>query len=364
MFIKPELTCLSLAGRKHTDKGLVNEDAGLTVSKNGVHVICLADGAGGGQYTHASLGAQSVVKTITELLSNHFDAFYMDVRENVVRSIIVTAVQSELAILAHEKKLPSIDKLSSTMLFCAIKDSRVLFGHIGDGVIAKVSSSGIVPITLPQNGEDVASTYFITFPDAQDYLRIVKTTTDDAHAYVLMTDGIADSVFDHSTYHIAPVVARLAELSKLEKDKRYEELKTALQNYVVDASPVSDDVTVGIAYFPGTQSPDQDSLTKEKPIPQIDFNDVMRTVQMDLLPRVRMARTIVSKKHAPKSGSPAQQSDEIKASEEEKQEVPTPLPVKPCRKTRFYRSKSVYLWCLLLISVISVSIVLIIYLMQ
>ena len=363
MFIKPELTCLSLPGRKHTDKGLINEDAGLTANKDGVSVLCLADGAGGGQYTHASLGAQSVVKTVTELFTKHFDAFYMDVRENVVRSIIVTAVQSELAILAHEYKLSSIDKMASTMLFCAIKDSRVIFGHIGDGIIAKASSSGIVPVTLPQNGEDATSTYFITFPDAQDYLRIIKTTVDDAHAYVLMTDGIADSIFDHSTYHVAPVVARLAALSALETKSRYEELKNAIQSFVIDASPVSDDVTVGIVYFPGTNSPDHDALVKEKPIPKIDFNDVMRSVQMDLLPRVRMARNIVTKKNTPKGGSPPEQSEEA-VSQQDNHDVPTPLPVKLCRKTRFYRSKSVYLWCLLLLGVISVSIVLFLYLMQ
>ena len=98
MFLKPELTCLSLAGRKHTDKHMPNEDACYAMTENDVHVVCISDGAGGSFYTHAGIGSLTAVQTIAKLMTKHFDAFFMDVRENVVRCIIVTAIQSELAI--------------------------------------------------------------------------------------------------------------------------------------------------------------------------------------------------------------------------------------------------------------------------
>lgn len=295
MFLKPELTCLSLAGRKHTDKHMPNEDACYAMTENDVHVVCISDGAGGSFYTHAGIGSLTAVQTIAKLMTKHFDAFFMDVRENVVRSIIVTAIQSELAIKAKENSLKTIDKMAATFMFCAVKDSRVIFGHIGDGLIARVSSSGIVPVTLPQNGEDASSTYFITFPDAQDYLRIVRTTTDDAHAFVLMTDGISESVFDSSTYHVLPVVARLAELGSPQEANRYDKLKEAIDKHIVQKSSLSDDATIGIMYFPGTPSPDFDSLPKEKSVPLINFSDVMKNVQMDILPRVKLARELFKK---------------------------------------------------------------------
>jgi hypothetical protein len=290
---KIKMACLSLVGRKHSDKGQANEDAVLTLYQNGVYIVCVSDGAGGSRYTDAAMGSHSVVGTVTELLTKHFDAFYHDVRENVIRSILVTAVQSELAILANEHGIDGIERMSATMLFCAIKDSRMICGHIGDGLIAKVTSSGIVPITIPQNGENSGSTFFITFPDAQDYLRLVKTTTDDAHAIVLMTDGMADMVYDASTYLIRPVVAHLAELADLPEEEMNTQLKETIQNFVINPSNISDDATVGILYFSGTEVPDSSKFVTEKPLPNANYKDVMRNVQLELLPRVKLARSIV-----------------------------------------------------------------------
>jgi hypothetical protein len=299
MIHKVKLAYLSLPGRKHRDKGLPNEDACVASSGNGVSVICVSDGAGGSQYTYAEIGAKSIVKTVSELMINHFDAFYQDVRENVVRSIIITAIQSELAILANENGIVSLEKLSATMMFCAVKDSRMICGHIGDGLIAKVSVAGIVPLTIPQNGEDSTSTFFATFPDAQDYLRIIKTTTDDAHAIVLMTDGLSDMVYNSSSFLVRPVVAALAELAGLPDEEIEPQLKEAILKHVIDSSPLSDDATIGIVYFCDTEIPDAGQLISEKPIPSIDYKDVMRKVQLELLPRVKLARSIVSQSGIP-----------------------------------------------------------------
>ncbi|MBN1891270.1 MAG: protein phosphatase 2C domain-containing protein [Clostridiales bacterium] len=288
-----KMACLSLPGRKHSDKGQPNEDACFCQNNNGVHVVCLSDGAGGSRYTSASMGSQSVTRTVTDLLTKHFDAFYHDVRENVIRSILITAIQSELAILANEHQIDGIEKLSATMMFCAVKDTRMICGHIGDGLIARVSGSGIVPITLPQNGENTGSTFFVTFPDAQDYLRVIKTTTDDVHAIVLMTDGLTEMVYDPSAYLIRPVVASLAELADLPDDERDEQIKDTIQQFVINPSKISDDATIGILYFTGTEVPDASKFPSEKPMPNADYKDVMRNVQLELLPRVKLARSIV-----------------------------------------------------------------------
>ncbi len=290
---KIKMAGLSLAGRKHTDKGLANEDAILTLCQNGVSIVCLSDGAGGSRYTDAAMGSNSVVRTVTGLLTKHFDAFYHDVRENVIRSILITAIQSELAILANEHGIDGIERMSATMLFCAVKDTRMICGHIGDGLIAKITSSGIVPITIPQNGENSGSTFFVTFPDAQDYLRLVKTTTDDAHAIVLMTDGLSEMVYDASTYLIRPVVAHLAELADLPEEEKNDQLKQTVQNFVINPSNISDDASLGILYFTGTEIPDSAKFISEKALPDADYKDVMRNVQLELLPRVKLARSIV-----------------------------------------------------------------------
>lgn len=356
-----KMACLSLPGRKHSDKGQPNEDACLCQNNNGVHVVCLSDGAGGSRYTCAAMGAQSVTRTVTELLTKHFDAFYHDVRENVIRSILITAIQSELAILANDNQIDGIEKLSATMLFCAVKDTRMICGHIGDGLIARVSSSGIVPITLPQNGENTGSTFFVTFPDAQDYLRVIKTTTDDVHAIVLMTDGLTEMVYDPSAYLVRPVVASLVELADLPDEERDEQIKDTIQKFVINPSKISDDATIGILYFMGTDIPDASRFPSEKPMPNADYKDVMRNVQLELLPRVKLARSIVNRNGkattCAENGAPGGQTAEIIESTADEQGSDRD-PKKTMNKKPFKRK---YLWLMAGLTAVALIIALYVY---
>jgi len=288
---------LSLLGRKHRDKGNLCEDASLAVNQEGVYVVCLSDGAGGSQYIHADTGSKCVVQTICDLMVHHFDAFFFELHESVIRSVLVAAVQSELAIKSQELMLGGMDTLSATMLFCAVKDTRMICGHIGDGVIARVTGSGLQPVFLPQNGEDASSTIFMTLPDAQDYLRVVRTTIDDTHAIVLMTDGISDMVYDGTKLLLKPVVARLAELAALSKEDSEMQLTQTIRSFIIDASPLSDDASIGILYMPGTKVPDPNSLPSDKENCIRNTGDAMRDVQKEILPRVRAAQEIVSQNH-------------------------------------------------------------------
>lgn len=292
-----QITNLSLTGRKHRDKGNPCEDASLAVNQNGVYVVCLSDGAGGSQYTHADIGSKCVVETICDLMVRHFDAFFFELHESTVRSVLIAAVQAELAIHSKDLSLPGMESMSSTMLFCAVKDTRMICGHIGDGVIVKVTGSGLQPISLPQNGEDASSTIFMTLPDAQDYLRVIRTTVDDTHAVVLMTDGISDMVFDGTKLLIMPVVARLAELAALSKDECEMQMTQTIKSFIIDASPLSDDASIGIIYLTDTQIPDFGSLPSDKENCIRISGDEMRIVKTEILPRVRIAQSIVAQKN-------------------------------------------------------------------
>lgn len=292
-----QITCLSLSGRKHRDKGNPCEDASLAVHQDGVYAVCLSDGAGASQYTHAEIGSKSVVNTICDLMVHHFDAFFFELHESVVRSVLVAAVQSDLAIKSQELSLNGMDTLSATMMFCAIKDTRMICGHIGDGIMARVTGSGLQPIFLPQNGEDASSTIFMTLPDAQDYLRVVRTTIDDTHAVVLMTDGISDMVYDGTKLLLMPVVARLAELAALPKEESEMQMTQTIRSFIVDASPLSDDASIGILYLSGTNPPDLNKLASNKENCTRNTGDDMRAVQKEILPRVRIAQEIVLQNH-------------------------------------------------------------------
>ncbi|MBO4242740.1 MAG: protein phosphatase 2C domain-containing protein, partial [Clostridiales bacterium] len=283
---------VTIIGQKHRQRGIPCEDSSCTLSRNGVDVVVVADGAGSKQYTHARFGSAGAVNTIAELLTDHFDALYNENREAAVRSLIIAALNITFADLVKEHKLDSIDRLSCTLLFCAVKDRRMIAGHIGDGLIVRVSPSGVSPLTMPQNGTNASSTYFVTAPHAADYLRLIKTTTDDIHAIALMTDGVQDSVYDENNGLVKPVVARMVETLSFGKEKGEAEIRGILEKYIVGASNNSDDASFGALYFDNTKGPDSKTLpTGADAFPR--GQETFKDLQNLMLPDVKRARNIL-----------------------------------------------------------------------
>ena len=364
----PTLVNVSLIGNKHINRGTPCEDSSFSKTSNGVSVMCVSDGAGGAKYTHARFGSKCACETVADLLCRHFDAFYFENRESISRTILVTAIHSAMAPLLQEHELDGLERLSCTLLFVAVKGDLVLAGHIGDGMICRVSSQGISPVTLPANGENASSTYFITFPNAQEYLRFIRTTTDDTHAFVLMTDGVEEMVYDSSSQLIRPVVARLAELAAKGKVEAEEELKNTIQEFVVGAGQNTDDASVGIVYFSDTASPDFGALCDSKAKVERDYNDTMKAVQMELIPEVKKAQEILTKircQNGEKSDTVEKEACESDADEQavkepaeelkpEKEEVPVKKDVpekeeKPEEPVSPNERKMVPLWAFLLV---------------
>lgn len=289
---KTNVAAVTVVGQKHLQRGIPCEDSSVAVSRNGVSVVCIADGAGGKVYTHAKYGGECVTQAVSELLIDHFDALYFENREAAIKAMIITAAHTALADVILKYKLNSIEKLSCTLLFCAVKDRRMICGHIGDGLIARISPSGISPVTMPQNGKIASTTYFVTSNHAADYLRLTKGTIDDVHAIVLMTDGVQDSVYDETSGLVKPVVVRMADTLKEGREHFEKEVKSVLEDYIVNKSNVSDDSSFGALYFVDTKSPDVSSLpSRAEAFPRATEN--FRQLQELLLPRVKKARQII-----------------------------------------------------------------------
>lgn len=290
----PDITvsAVTLMGQKHKSRGVPCEDYSLAVQRDGVSVVVVADGAGSKQYTHAKYGSKSACETVSELLINYFDALYYENREAAVRSIVIATVHVGFANLIEKFKLDSLERLSCTLLFCAVKDRRVLIGHIGDGLIAAASPTGVHPLSMPQN-DSAGRTYFVTAPHAADYLRIIKTTVDDIHGIALMTDGVQDSVYDENSGLVKPVVARMIETAAGGREKSETEISSILSQYIVGASNVSDDSSFGIVYFDGTKGPDTGKLPKSAERfgkSQDSFKDL----QSSMAPEYKKAKQIIT----------------------------------------------------------------------
>jgi len=218
-------------------------------------------------------------------------------------------------------ELESIEQLSCTLLFCAIKDRRVLAGHIGDGLIVRISSDGLSPLTMPQN-DSMGHTYFVTANHAADYLRIVKTTTDNLHAICLMTDGVQDSVYDENSGFVKPVVARMAETFSSGRDNGEKEINGIIEKFIVGGSNNSDDSSFGVLYLDGTPAPDTSSYKNgADAFPRSE--DTFKKLQEEMVPQVKKARNIIVEANINKNVTAEEKEDDhvakAKASDNEKQ---------------------------------------------
>lgn len=332
------VAAVTLTGQKHRHRGVPCEDASLAVISKGVSVVCVADGAGSKQYTHARFGSAAAVKTICDLMIDHFDALYNENREAAVRALIIAALHVRFADLIEEYQLDSLERLSCTLMFCAVKGRKMMIGHIGDGMVARISPSGVSPITMPQNGTNASSTYFVTASHASDYLRFIKTTIDDVHAVALMTDGVQDSVYDENSGLVKPVVAKMAETLSSGREKAELDLKKIIEKHIVGASNNSDDASFGVLYINGSNAPDAGRLaTSADAFPS--SQDTFKELQNSMIPGVKNARRIISEALARKSVTG--ETDEVlqkkgeveKAASETESKIPN-VPIQARKKNR------------------------------
>ena len=277
--------CVTIIGNKHISRQVPCEDASFAMQKNGVSVVCIADGAGGKKYTHARFGSACAVETVSGILADHFDALYSENREAAVRSYLMAKIRIAFADIIAEKELDTLDQLSCTLLFVAVKDRRMIIGHLGDGLVVRISPSGLSPFSMPQNEKD-GTTFFITAGHAADYMRFIKTTVDDCHAVALMTDGVQDNVYDEDAGLVKPVVAKMAETFAEGREKGEAAIKEILEKYIVGSSNVSDDSSFGVLLFEGTSAPDASALESSADkfgTSDESFMNVAQSIKHDLM---------------------------------------------------------------------------------
>ena len=317
---------ITTIGNKHVNRGTPCEDASYAVAKNGVSVVCIADGAGGKQYTDARFGSDCAVHVITDTLCEHFDALYSENREAAVRGYLMAKLRVAFADIMEERTIDVIDRLSCTLLFVAVKDRRMMIGHIGDGLVVRVSPSGLSPISMPQNDKD-GKTYFVTAAHADNYMRLLKTTVDDVHAIALMTDGVQDSVYNEDSGLVKPVVAKMVEAFSSGREEGEKSVLETVQKYIVGSSNVSDDASFGVMFFEGTKAPDPDTLAGEAR-KFASSGETFKDLSLAIKPELIKAHEIISKcaGEEPAKTEPEPEKAPVAAAEEVK------APAKPAKE--------------------------------
>ena len=198
--------CCAVQGTGHKRDQIPCQDKTLSLEKNGVFVIALADGAGSARLSH--YGAERVVKTASEYIADHFLELLNSDDGREVKKTLVDTLQTNLADEANIRECNILD-LSSTLLLVAVRDKHFILTHIGDGVIGYLDGGELKVASTPDNGEFTNVTTFVTSKDALASMRLFKGELKEKDAFVLMSDGTEQSLYHKPSKSLASVVKKL-----------------------------------------------------------------------------------------------------------------------------------------------------------
>ncbi len=182
----------AVAGKSHISNGIPCQDKTAFCRSADSLVISLADGAG--SCSHSEIGAEISTKVCVDFLSKNFDTLLL-MDEKSTANEINEIIQIKLNEASKEKGV-DINQLSSTLLFVGVKKDSFIAGHIGDGLIGHLEKSHMGILSYPENGDFANQTYFTTNKNVLDHFRIYKGVVENGDAFILMSDGTCESLFN------------------------------------------------------------------------------------------------------------------------------------------------------------------------
>lgn len=193
-------------GHGHLRDGTPVQDRTKYVSRGGVQVICLADGAGSA--AHSEFGAQAVVDEGCAALIERFDEFAASTDGANVKAELLDRLRAKVDATAERHGFDPKD-LASTFLAVAVCGETFLGAHIGDGVVGYLKDGALQVISAPENDEFANQTTFVTSGDAIESMRLFRGSLDGVAGFVLMSDGTGDSLFNARTGQLAGACSKL-----------------------------------------------------------------------------------------------------------------------------------------------------------
>lgn len=240
------ITC-NFRGRKHSERNEQCEDSVYFLRGTEVTTVAVADGAGSKKYEYAKEGADTVTKAVCNFFDSKFDDFFDSNNEIELRSVIQTICHKSLKERANELGIDSIETMASTLLAVSFKGNKAVAIQIGDGVVGRYIHSDTELVTMPQNGEFASSTFFVNSAEAYKMIQVRKMFLNSTSHLFLMTDGIADCMYNDFTGAFNNSLKLILEAS--DDYDGEEKVKSAIKEFIVDADPTSDDCTMAIVSF-------------------------------------------------------------------------------------------------------------------
>lgn len=223
------------------------QDRTRFASVGGVQVMCLADGAGSA--SQSEHGAQALVDAGVKLLAASFDGFASRDDGAQVKVEIIERLIERLETVAARRKCEVRD-LASTFLGVAAAEDRFIVVHVGDGVIGYVKHGELKVVSGPDNDEFANQTTFVTSSGAVASMWLLRGSLEGVSGFILMSDGPANSLFDHRAKQLAPACLKMirvvseAPRRRLKYPSHKKQLRRLLETRIRDAT--KDDCSLGI----------------------------------------------------------------------------------------------------------------------
>ena len=229
-------------GRSHVAADIPCQDKTLSISKNGVDVIALADGAGSAKWSH--FGAETVIQAAADYMCEHFASLSDNPDGRKVKLELLEQLTGRLGEKRDQLQCEMRD-LASTLLIVAVRDSTFIMVHIGDGVIGYIKDDELKVASSPENGEFANTTTFVTSSDAAASMRLFKGNVERIAGFVLMSDGTAESLYHKQTRQLVPALRKIMHRNSIiAQDRMLALIKESFHNVIVPNT--QDDCSIAI----------------------------------------------------------------------------------------------------------------------
>ncbi len=228
-----------LPGAKHNKEGIPCSCRTFRYSENEVHIIALAEGPENENADISAKCSDYLCRTMAVLFSKKFDRYYADTSEAELKAVVSAVSLKALQKKAEEFQVDDIKSVSSTLLVAAVKGTKAILCHVGDGVIGAVNKNGLKVISCPRSEAFDSSSLLSKNPISREKLDIKRFELTDEISFFLMNRGVSDFAFDSKTKALREIILKMAGLANQENGEQI--LKRFISDCIINCNSDSDD---------------------------------------------------------------------------------------------------------------------------
>ncbi|MGL6168935.1 MAG: PP2C family serine/threonine-protein phosphatase [Fusobacteriaceae bacterium] len=235
---------VSVRGRSHEIESSPCQDSIFYKSYGNKSFIALGDGAGSKKFSQ--IGSKVITSEICDILNRNFDYIYK-AKADEAKEFIINKLWNSLQRESFKKNI-AINELSSTLMFIGIKDSKVIIGHLGDGMICMKKGDKIESLSKSEEREYSNTTYFVS-PKNSTKLNLFKSGLEvlkSVKGFFLFTDGCENFLYNKKLDSINPILNGVLDFLNKKSEKQVnKQLKISINNCIRNKKTF-DDCSLGI----------------------------------------------------------------------------------------------------------------------